>query len=217
MEKKILAGLAAGVLMFGIAGTAWATQMAAGTNLKLTIKSDNTLSNAWLITGKQTDGEWFLNQNYIGDVSSTGYSNFFSVDPSITGYTILGIYDGSNGVTVGMPNGAYTTDNSWNNSFNTLNTRYNEEVIADNLTTPGSSLSLTKGFVTSNIYVIGNLIGSSLDLVDFSGATEGGTAMATWQSTAPVPEPATILLFGIGIAGLAGSGIKRKNSGNKSV
>ena len=36
------------------------------------------------------------------------------------------------------------------------------------------------------------------------------TVWADWSPAQPVPEPATILLFGIGIVGLAGSRIRRK-------
>ena len=41
-------------------------------------------------------------------------------------------------------------------------------------------------------------------------STLGGITFAVWSESTPVPEPATMLLFGTGLAGLVGSRLRRR-------
>lgn len=56
---------------------------------------------------------------------------------------------------------------------------------------------------------VGELLNESARWGNFF-AQEAGTASDSEQGPNPVPEPATMLLFGTGVAGLAGSRFRRR-------
>jgi len=71
-----------------------------------------------------------------------------------------------------------------------------------NILAPFATTEFSSGLVTGNL-IVGDLSGSGQ--VNLGHFDHGRT-------TEPVPEPATILLLGTGIAGLAGSGLRRKRN-----
>ena len=203
MKKKLLAGLATGLFVLGVVGMANATLM-------LTIDNYTTDELSFSINGT-------FDYDTIGD--SKGYlaikndwshnqgihTEIFNYLPTIISNTIA-----INGVTPltsiqGDVNCAYTwADNIfWSNPLGTETPFLAETEVSGSMTlsAPGafspnnwSTLELVSGFVRP------------------SGADDWARfeASATFPGADPVPEPATMILFGTGIAGLAGTRLRRK-------
>ncbi|HFQ80608.1 MAG TPA: PEP-CTERM sorting domain-containing protein [Desulfobacterales bacterium] len=226
MKKKLLVGLVTGLFVVGIVGTASATMIedfesgsfGAGW---VTVGGFGSVSTSAAHDGSYgvTDPEWTYYTGADGQVSEgDSISAWFKAG---TGRFYLGFdADGSGGDSfVSAPNTSdirfqenpgygfielNTSSQSWN-----IGNWYFAEVLLG----PGNT-------------AIGNLYGSDgttlLNTVShtFSDGFGGGVAIRSFggfnidtisvNSAAPVPEPATMLLFGIGIAGLAGSRIRRK-------
>ena len=194
----------------------------------LTVSSPDEPSKHFIIP------EYVYYQRYLGNVPSGNSTYNFSLGETATFYTVFEIYNNqSNGVTVAMKD--VPTGKLWNEYFNRIGiqTPLTESQVAGYLRGYASgpltyevenyvcALNSTYpsiiGGPIPNVDIIGATGTASmtvvepLHLVNFSGATVGGSVSMVQTSTSPVPEPATMLLFGTGIAGLAAVG-RRKRS-----
>jgi len=197
MKKKLLAGLAVGVIMLGMAGIAYASPIdltwtttannfdgsfssvgVLGETITTTFAVDNggssTFSQSWSendFLSYRIEGAsgWWIENNYISTASSSGV---FSTD-SLGNVIAAGRWYGGYFDLLASPLITSWAGNIaggwWNNG--------NNQVVA---------ASAPYGGVWADS-VNGNLIGSNW----------------TATTTAPVPEPSTFLLFGAGVAGLA--------------
>jgi len=191
MKKNVLAGLATGLFMLGMVG---------GVNADILVSqglgnSAYTASHSW--------GGYTPNFAFDGDYntlwsSGTYPTEWVEVDlgqsTSIT--EIL--------LTVAQsPSPAETTHEIWTSSSS----------IGWN--TSGATRSYTFTGLTSNEDLLSAVFATSLSAQYVQIKTIGSPSWVGWDeiqimAANPVPEPATVLLFGIGLAGLAGSRVRRK-------
>jgi hypothetical protein len=182
------------------------------------ITPTQNITNAWLLT--TTSGWNYVGAIYLGNLSGNTATNFSNLTFSTTVapgpfsssvYTIVGLYDGSAGMTVGMSQGVASSaiGQSWEQHFGDQSYYWPEDEVITvlGMSTPAGYLL---DFCTQNqgayqAYGGGQLLGANngteLSLINFSSGILGGTA--TFNAT-PVPLPSALLLFGPGLVGLAG-------------
>lgn len=239
MKKGLLAGLAVGVMMFGMTGIANATSVAVNTtdwHMKswqggtsvITQESDGvkfTPGNIW------RTNEQFINNTAHDFSNSSIYFKFmasgggafmdanvgliFDDQPTVfqTESQIVGSH-----YTTGNPFYSYMINNSqWYYSKLTItpDQKYSFFLYANGFEgTSGSQLLDTNsGVIANNEWAnIGNAkIFASIGDNRYPGYDQWyKLGEVSYDSAAPVPEPATILLFGTGIAGLVASRRRKK-------
>ncbi len=248
MKKKLITGLAMGLFVFGIAGSASATGFtffeapAVGGYLAWNDPGNISTHDAWLAAV----GE---NSDYSENFEGNGWSNGDVFDSQVTSTAFGGGATFSN---VGAPDPnwyAYASDGSANalggsRPIGNLSWRSNGNVDAtinfgsggaDYLGfyifdtdhppatkvtynvqyTDGTIESIVGGDAYQNRYLFVGFV-NNLDTASFERFWIDGVATSRygideleWGSST-VPEPATMILFGIGIAGLVGIRIRRK-------
>lgn len=204
MKKKLLAGLAAGIMQFGMAGAANATIIGVGDFVSPTIIDFETAPSGLIGSFYVGQGVIFahLNGGIAWDTGTGGgnsltASNFFSEAGFPNGEAIFS----------GLINkaGFYITTNGGDN---TVVSAYSGSTLVGSefFTTGGAGgggsfagLSFTSGFDRIVIATEHNINGAfAIDNFRFEGGTQ------------PVPEPATMLLLGTGLVGLVSARKKKK-------
>jgi hypothetical protein len=195
MKKKFIAGLATGLFMLGMSGIANA--LIIDTNAGW----DGNINSGWLGSG----------QSLTVDAADTYFDSigFYFADASLGNTYDFILSDALNG-----GNTLFSTSFSVTGGINVIN--INQDMTANSmiyaLLDYNGFNGQTAHFSYSDTYAGGNSsfgpIGSQ-DSASFAGLDHRFVAEFS-NGSAPVPEPTTILLFGVGLAGLIGSRIKRK-------
>ncbi|MCP4112886.1 MAG: PEP-CTERM sorting domain-containing protein [Desulfobacteraceae bacterium] len=215
MKKKLLVGLAAGLLMFGMVSVTNAITISAFG--QSAYNSDVTLMNQTLGIDDSYSVEDFEDDTLISGLNYYKANGGSSMSlGSVNGLT----WDGTSALHAGhgysYDDATFTFDQaitSFGISISHNNTNRDIDVYVDNVLLSGVQglLNYTNGTNIRNGYIWINaenqesfseimLIGESGDLIGYDHLV--------FKSA--VPEPATMLLLGIGIAALAGTRLRRK-------
>ena len=206
MKRLVFLFLA--ILLFGIVGSANALTINA--SLWSGVTSDRTGAEARLI------GDLFTN---LGNIAASDTFDVGTIDFTTPAADYLAFFGGAGNVSnwVGANIGSALTTNSSTAFFVELKgTMYfngNDALTHDD----GAWLSLSQGggaatefdFSTATSPFTHYLVGLPAGVYDFTLNYSGWNGIPEVLKLQPVPEPATLLLFGLGILGLAGVSRKK--------
>ena len=214
MKKKVSASLAAGLLVLGCVGMANATP---ANWIDWTSKTTGTLTNGSQSIGvsltgpngySYIDGDYYYN-NYQTNLNAT-YGDFAPSD-------LIQVYNSGNFT--------LTFDSEITDPYISLVSVGNSgQPVSYNFNTPFSVITSGQNYWGYNGYTVS---GNSFTGIEYNGILQlQGTFTAitfsiapneNWHgfnfgtgTASPVPEPATLFLFGTGLAGLAGIRRKKK-------
>jgi hypothetical protein len=190
MKKKLLAGLALGVMMIGMVGSASAAPMTWTDNITLDPSQLLGLGDSWTFNHDITDGvDGYKGVMMSGDDFITDYKIVLSLHDD------RGWRDGAEFAWVDAP--GFLADGRYNFSFASNTYGWTGLGLID-LNVDGKVGITVKS--TDSLFSKGG---------DFYVDSSILTANGDNGCSAPVPEPATMLLFGTGLAGLVGA-LRRK-------
>ena len=208
MKRRLLIGLVVGVFLIGIASTSKAVLIEAAWTAEVSLLQG---LDAVSIFGSESTISWSV----VYDNGSDYYTKYYD-DPSPWSqtYTIADLWSGY----IYLSDATFTFTDTRITDFFALNTTTN--------THKYSYQSAWPGFTANDYYRYGALLDVTAYNDSLSGSGQIRIVNAD-QSTQivylkdvtfteapvgdPVPEPATMLLFGTGLVGLVGSRFRKKN------
>ena len=201
MKKKLFAGLAVGLVMFGMAGVATATQITplgvTASSTFITYNKDNLINDSGLTGGLHDTN---FNNMWLNDAEGAGGKLTFNLGSqySITSADIWQYNATCCGLDRGVENFNIFSSTDGVNFIFVTNAHLTES--------PGGLISAqTVSFNTTANYVMFDIL-SNYGNPYFTGLSE----VKFNSGAAPVPEPATMLLMGTGLAGLVGACRKKR-------
>jgi hypothetical protein len=229
MKKKLLAGLAVGVMMLGMSGIGDAAPITSSSQLSGTTSvidfSQFTGANQYTgvngpvqigsdigmdVTASAQNGSlylydssWGLWNNGSWDSGRQGYLGVWPMDGPVTiNFNLTELLSGFGAFMNYIDGGQYSSIisiSAYDGSNNLLET-YN--VLNDPISTPnGINDGAFRGILRNT---------ADIASIQFYGLGIVLDDLTFQADAAPVPEPATMLLFGTGLAGLVGARLRRK-------
>ncbi len=212
MKKKLLAGLALGVMMLGMVGVAKATPVAIGLNEfsgSETVIDFSSIGNEVLINSQYSGSDVTFSGSLYGMTNSGDLSQFPNNGDGVIASNWL--------YSIGSQGTWFDVD------FANVLTRvgfYIEHWPTDDLTitleyngTSSGSVAFLSSSLYSEFVGVEDINGFNRIRVSVASNINGFYAIDNFRfegAVAPVPEPATMLLMGTGLAGLVAARRKKK-------
>lgn len=193
----------------GTSEAAWSTALGAANVLVVPELERGNLSGALSTTTKTNIASFvFGGGNFIVSGSHTAYG--VSLLNSVFGYSLAGTNHSWTSSTLNAGDAAGTTFAGGPDPLPSLNATWS--LVTTSLPVGALNIYSRPGYTTvmANSYGAGNAIFLAYDWYQTASDPSWGSVLDSAVTMAPIPEPATMLLLGSGLVGLAGFRRKKK-------